>query len=87
MAKRSASACGHGFVKYHPERTLQLVSDAPATPALGTEPGRLVKFRGRMVDERLLKDPRSPLHVQWRRDQIIKAGAQRSSIFTSRIGS
>lgn len=70
---------------HHPHRKLALVEETTEEPRQ-QGPGRLVPFRGRMVDERILNDPRSPLYAAHRRDQLIKAGAARRSIFTSSIG-
>jgi hypothetical protein len=71
---------------HHPVRKVELVREPrPAPPAPETPPGlKLVRVGNRMVDERLLKDPRSPLARRAYLDRLVKDATRRSGILRFR---
>lgn len=69
------------LLTHHPQRKLELVSEpAPPAPA---EP-RLVKYNGRLVDERLLLDPRTPIAKRRYFDALVRSCTHRSGVLRFR---
>lgn len=76
---------------HHPERKPALVRGPVPPPTSGPEPTppaplKLVRVGNRMVDERLLSDPRSPLAKSAYLKKLAEGSARRSGILRFRDG-